>query len=66
LAAAKAAKFHGLSRALFSDTNPVPVKCALAMMGLCREEFRLPLVPPANETRERLRACLASLKLLAE
>jgi 4-hydroxy-tetrahydrodipicolinate synthase len=66
LAAAKAAKFHGLSRVLFCDTNPVPVKCALAMMGLCREEFRLPLVPPANETRERLRACLASLKLLAE
>lgn len=66
LSAAKATKFHGLSRALFSDTNPVPVKAALAMMGLCREEFRLPLVPPDKEVRERVRACLSSMKLLTE
>ena len=66
LAAARAARFHCLSRALFADTNPVPVKSALAMMGLCREEFRLPLVPPVEPTREQLRLCLQELKLLGE
>jgi 4-hydroxy-tetrahydrodipicolinate synthase len=64
LSAARAARFHCLSRALFADTNPVPVKSALSMMGLCREEFRLPLVPPSTAVRERLSACLGDLKLL--
>ena len=66
LAAARAAKYHGLLRALFADTNPVPVKTALAMMGLCREEFRLPLVPPLPATREHVRARLQELKLIGE
>jgi 4-hydroxy-tetrahydrodipicolinate synthase len=66
LSAARAARFHCLSRALFADTNPVPVKSALSMMGLCREEFRLPLVPPCESTRERVRSCLQDLKLLDE
>jgi len=66
LSAARAARYHCLSRALFADTNPVPVKTALAMMGLCREEFRLPLVPPCTETRERIRLCMQELKLLKE
>jgi 4-hydroxy-tetrahydrodipicolinate synthase len=33
----------GLNDAMFIETNPIPVKTALAMMGRCREEFRLPL-----------------------
>ncbi|MBR2622438.1 MAG: 4-hydroxy-tetrahydrodipicolinate synthase [Clostridia bacterium] len=66
LAAARSAKYHCLSRALFADTNPVPVKAALAMMGLCREEFRLPLVSPCDEVRERIRLCMKDLKLIAE
>lgn len=64
LAAARYAKLRSLSRALFAETNPVPVKAALAMLGLCREEFRLPLVPPCDSVRERLRGCLEELKLL--
>ena len=40
--------------ALFSETNPIPVKCAAAMLGLCREEYRLPLCPPSEGTRKRL------------
>lgn len=64
LAAAKAAKYHTLCSALFADTNPVPVKSALAMLGLCREEFRLPLTPPCESVRERVRVCLNELKLL--
>ena len=64
LAAAKAAKYHALTRALFADTNPVPVKAALAMQGLCREEFRLPLVPPCEAVRERVRAAMEGVKLI--
>ena len=64
LAAARYAKLRCLSRALFAETNPVPVKTALSMLGLCREEFRLPLVPPCAAVRERVRACMESLKLM--
>ena len=64
LCAAKAAKYHPLTQTLFADTNPVPVKTALAMLGLCREEFRLPLVPPCESIRERIRQGLLDLKLL--
>lgn len=66
LAAAKAGKYHELSRALFADTNPVPVKASLAMMGLCQEEFRLPLVPPCDSVRERVRRCLQQLRMLED
>ena len=66
LAAARSAKYHCLSRALFADTNPVPVKTALSMMGLCREEFRLPLVPPCDQVRDSVRLCLQELKLMAQ
>ena len=64
LCAAKSARYRRLTQALFSDTNPVPVKTALAMLGLCQEEFRLPLVPACEEVREKIRASLADLKLL--
>jgi 4-hydroxy-tetrahydrodipicolinate synthase len=66
LAAARSAKYHCLSRALFADTNPVPVKTALSMMSLCREEFRLPLVPPCDQVRDRVRLCMQELKLMAQ
>ena len=64
LAAAKSAKYHTLCSALFAETNPVPVKTALAMLGLCREEFRLPLVPPCESVRERVHNRLTELKLI--
>lgn len=48
----------------FIESNPIPVKTALAMMGLIVERFRLPLVPMADSTRERLRAALERLDLL--
>ena len=66
LCAGKAAKYHRLTQALFCDTNPVPVKTALSMLGLCREEFRLPLVPPCDPVRKRIRESLLELKLLQE
>lgn len=40
--------------ALFAETNPIPIKCAAAMLGLCREEYRLPLCPPSDTVKKRL------------
>ncbi len=42
-----------LIRALFSEVNPIPVKTALAAMGLCTEEFRLPLCELDRDKREK-------------
>jgi 4-hydroxy-tetrahydrodipicolinate synthase len=47
----------------FGESNPVPVKAALALMGLCEEVFRLPLCPPTEATREALRGALRELGL---
>ena len=51
-----------LIEALFIEVNPIPVKAALAMLGLCGEETRLPLVPASPETRKKLRDALAELE----
>lgn len=53
-----------LMEALFSEVNPIPIKEALAMLGLCSAEFRLPLVRMAEEHRSRLKACMEALDLL--
>jgi 4-hydroxy-tetrahydrodipicolinate synthase len=47
-----------LMRANFLETNPVPVKTALAMMGRCRETLRAPLGPPDGATRQALAEAL--------
>lgn len=49
----------------FIESSPIPVKASLALLGLCEESYRLPLVPPADETRQKLREALRELKLLA-
>ena len=43
-----------LMDACMAEVNPIPVKTACAMMGLCREEFRLPLCPMQGAAREHL------------
>lgn len=53
-----------LIQACFLETNPIPVKTAMAMMGLCREEFRLPLVPMADGNRAKLRRALEEYGLI--
>ncbi len=53
-----------LVEALFRETNPIPVKAALAMMGRIREELRLPLVPLSASHREPLQAALKEQGLL--
>src|SRR6266498_4132359 len=45
-------KFYPLFKDLFIETNPCPVKAALAMMGMMNDEFRLPLVPISAANRE--------------
>ncbi len=44
-----------LLKLLFIETNPIPVKTALAMMGWVKEEFRLPLCEMSAENKSRLR-----------
>lgn len=50
-----------LIRALFAEVNPIPVKAAVEMMGLCSGELRLPLVPICEENRAQLRDALISV-----
>lgn len=49
---------------LFIDTNPIPVKAALAMMGKIEEEYRLPLCPMNEALKAKLADCLKELKLM--
>jgi len=53
-----------LVRDLFIETNPVPMKAALAALGLCRDEVRLPLAPLEPQNRERLLVTLSESGLL--
>jgi 4-hydroxy-tetrahydrodipicolinate synthase len=48
----------------FIESNPIPVKAALAMMGRIQEFYRLPLVPLQPENREKLRGLVSELGLL--
>jgi len=50
---------HELAKVAFCETNPIPAKTAVAALGLCREEFRLPIVPISDAAREQLMAALA-------
>lgn len=54
-----------LMEANFIESNPGPVKAALALMGLLEEHFRLPLVPVQEQTRARVRAVLGALGLVS-
>jgi len=53
-----------LMQANFIETNPIPVKAALAMMGMVEEVYRLPMVPMKPENRAKLEKVLASQGLL--
>jgi 4-hydroxy-tetrahydrodipicolinate synthase len=57
-------RYHALMEINFVESNPIPVKTALAEMGLLEPCWRLPLVPPKPENRARIRAVLESLKLV--
>jgi 4-hydroxy-tetrahydrodipicolinate synthase len=57
-------KYIGLFEAMFLDTNPIPVKAALAMMGKIEEVYRLPLCSMKDTQKEALREVLSGLELL--
>jgi 4-hydroxy-tetrahydrodipicolinate synthase len=57
-------KLFPLARAAFMETNPIPVKEAMGMMGLLEPEFRLPMCPMGAANRERLRAVLVKFGLI--
>jgi 4-hydroxy-tetrahydrodipicolinate synthase len=49
----------------FVESNPIPVKAAMAMMGLLEPVWRLPMTPPSEQNRARIEAVLESCGLLA-
>jgi 4-hydroxy-tetrahydrodipicolinate synthase len=53
-----------LSNAMFLETNPIPVKAALAMMGRCTDELRLPLTTMSNGLRTQLRQVMTQFGLI--
>ncbi|HYK89480.1 MAG TPA: 4-hydroxy-tetrahydrodipicolinate synthase, partial [Acidobacteriota bacterium] len=57
-------KLSPLFAALFYETNPIPVKEALGMMGKIDPELRLPLCAMATETREKLASVLKDMGLI--
>jgi 4-hydroxy-tetrahydrodipicolinate synthase len=56
--------WYPLFHDLFIDTNPIPVKTALALMGRVGSTFRLPLCEPSEAIREQLNRTLRSLNIL--
>jgi 4-hydroxy-tetrahydrodipicolinate synthase len=58
------AKYFPVFRNLFVETNPVPIKAALAMKGMIEEEYRLPLVPMQPKNRDLLRETLLACGIL--
>ncbi|MEK6693304.1 MAG: 4-hydroxy-tetrahydrodipicolinate synthase [Nitrospirota bacterium] len=57
-------RLEPLNQAMFLETNPIPVKTALGMMGKCTDELRLPLCPMSDSNKEKLRRALNDYGLL--
>ena len=53
-----------LCQAMFIETNPIPVKAALGLMGKIEMEYRLPLCPPAQANLDKLRSVLEKYQIL--
>ena len=57
-------RYLSLMEVNFIESNPIPVKAAMAELGLLKPVWRLPLVPPARENMARIRSVLESLNLV--
>ncbi len=57
-------KLYSLMKLNFIETNPIPVKAGLAMMGLIEESYRLPLVPMSEDNKNKLRHAMKELGLV--
>jgi 4-hydroxy-tetrahydrodipicolinate synthase len=53
-----------ISNAMFIESNPVPVKTALGLMGKCSDEVRLPLAPMSEANKNKLAAIMKEYKLI--
>ena len=64
----KANKIHykllPLFKGIFIETNPIPIKAALAMKGMIKEVYRLPMCEMKKENKEKLRKILEGLKIV--
>jgi 4-hydroxy-tetrahydrodipicolinate synthase len=58
-------QWFALMEVNFAESNPIPVKAAMAMMGLCEPVYRLPMCPPLPQTQSRIEAVLKQTGLLA-
>ncbi len=47
-----------LANAMFMECNPIPIKAAMSLLGICSDELRLPLVPMEQAKKERLRGIM--------
>src|SRR4029077_1644448 len=59
-------KYLTLMQANFIESNPLPVKAVLAMMGKIQEQYRLPMLPMRRDTRSRLQKVAAEAGLVAK
>ena len=59
-------KYLPLMEVNFVESNPIPVKAAMAMMGLLEPVWRLPLVAPGEASRQKIERVLRDVNLLAE
>lgn len=57
-------RIQPLTRLLFVESNPIPVKAAMALLGKMEPDLRLPLWPCSDGLRDQLRACLTAEGLL--
>lgn len=57
-------KLFPIVKAMFIETNPIPVKTAMEMMGLCSGDLRLPMCPMSDENKEVLRKTLITYGLI--
>ncbi|MBI2542449.1 4-hydroxy-tetrahydrodipicolinate synthase [Candidatus Woesearchaeota archaeon] len=57
-------KLLPLFKGIFIETNPIPIKAALAMKGMIKESYRLPMCGMKPENKERLRKILKDLKII--
>ena len=59
-------RLYPLMKALFLEGNPVPLKAAMEMLGICSGNLRPPLTPASQKTREALEEALKQAKLIIE
>ena len=53
-----------LFEAEFIETNPIPIKCALALKGMCKETYRLPMCELRPENKEKLKKVLKDMGIV--